>query len=300
MDNRIEKNQYYLKKLHAEILTIMDEIDRICQEFHLSYYLMCGSCLGAVRHNGFIPWDDDMDITMPREDFNRFVSLVSEKSGRNSALNDRFYFRWITTEKNYSQDFAKVCIKGTVFKTHDGKADDNAGIYVDVFPLDPCEAFSKKVQRKYVMYRHFHSTLVLKGAEAGTMDWRIKHWPRNLISLFIPSRTIYRIMLSIIKPSKGVQTNHQAFFCSPYPINRQVFPNSWHGVGRRVKFENRFYVCPVEAERMMQLIYGEDYMELPPENKRKTHYPIRVVFSDGEELLFAKPKTRVRYNDLLD
>lgn len=300
MDNQIEKKQYYLKKLHREILTIMDEIDRICKEYHLHYYLMCGSCLGAVRHKGFIPWDDDLDITMPRDDFNKFVSLVSNETECKRVLNERFYFRWITTEKDYSQDFAKVCIKGTVFKTHNGKADENAGIYVDVFPLDPCEAYSKKIQRKSIMYRHFHSTLVLKGAEADHMDWKMKHWPRNLISKYITSRAIYRIMLYIIRPPKDVQTDHQAFFCTPYPIKRQVFPNSWHGEGKRVQFEDRTYICPTEAEKMMQLIYGDDYMELPPENKRKTHYPIRVVFSDGEEILFDKPKTRVSYKDLLD
>ena len=166
MDNQIEKKQYYLKKLHREILTIMDEIDRICKEYHLHYYLMCGSCLGAVRHKGFIPWDDDLDITMPRDDFNKFVSLVSGQSGKKHVLNERFYFRWITTEKDYSQDFAKVCIKGTVFKTHNGRADENAGIiYVDVFPLDSCETYSKKIQRESTIYRHFHSCLVLKGAE---------------------------------------------------------------------------------------------------------------------------------------
>lgn len=299
--NNLEVNkQKYLEKLHKEILTIMDEIDRICQEHHLRYYLMCGSCLGALRHKGFIPWDDDLDITMPRDDFDKFVSLVSGKTGEKQVLDERFYFRWITTEKEYSQDFAKVCIKGTVFKTHNGKADEKAGIYVDVFPLDPCEPYSKKIQRKSIIYRHFHSCLVLKGAEKGAMDWKIKHWPRNLISKCFSSRVIYKIMLYIIKPPKGLKTECQAFFCTPYPINRQVFPNSWHGEGRRVQFENRFYVCPAEAESVIKLIYGNNYMDIPPVNKRKTHYPIRIVFSDGEEMLFEKAKMRVKYNDIID
>ncbi len=167
-----------------------------------------------------------------------------------------------------------------------------------MFPLDPCEAYNKKVQRKSILYNHFHSTLVLKGAEAGAMDWKIKHWPRNLISKFIPSRLIYKIMLYIIKTPKGIKTDHQAYFCTPYPIKRQVFPNSWHGEGRRVQFENRVYVCPAEAEKMMQLIYG-DYMQMPPEDKRKTHCPLRVIFSDGEEMHFEKSNIKISYEDLL-
>lgn len=65
-------------------------------------------------------------------------------------------------------------------------------------------------------------------------------------------------------------------------------------------FEDRFYVCPSEAELCLERIYGDNYMQIPPENKRKSHYPLRVVFSDGEEILFEKTRKRVRYKDLLD
>lgn len=122
----------------------MDEVDRICHKYHLQYYLMCGSCLGAVRHQGFIPWDDDLDVAMPRNDFNRLISLIKE----NSVLDERFYLRWVDTERYYNQDFAKVCLKGTVFQTNMGKADQRAGIFVDIFPLDPSEQYSLMLKKR--------------------------------------------------------------------------------------------------------------------------------------------------------
>lgn len=295
----IDRKQRYLDKLHKDILTIMDEIDRICREYQLRYYLMCGSCLGAVRHKGFIPWDDDLDVTMPREDYDKFISLVSDKTEVKHILGKRFYLRWVTTDKYYNQDFAKICLKGTVFQANNGRSEDNAGIYVDIFPLEPCGHYSERVERISQLYNHFHSCLYLIGAEKDAMDWRIKHWPRNLIVKLLSNRSIYKIMLCIIKLEKKDNYEYQAYFSTPYPIRRQLFPKSWHGQGKLMQFEDRYYMCPDEPEKMMEFIYGDEYMELPPENKRKTHCPIRVVFSDGEEMCFEKPLLSIKYEDLL-
>jgi lipopolysaccharide cholinephosphotransferase len=295
MDNITKKQQHYLEKLHKDILLIMDEVDRICREYQLHYYLMCGSCLGAIRHNGFIPWDDDLDIAMPRNDFERFIALID----KGSVLNNRFYLRWISTEKYYNQDFAKVCLKGTVFQADNGKAEQNAGIFVDVFPLDPCQPFDEKVERKSKLYKHLHSCLYLKGAEKRAMDWKLKHWPRNIFVKIFSNRFIYKIMLYVIKTKNVDSAGCQALFTTPYPIKRQIFPKEWHGEGKRLKFEDRAFVCPSESEKIMRLIYGDKYMELPPKDKRKTHCPIRIVFSDGEEMRFNKTISSISYNDLI-
>jgi len=300
MDNNIDRQQHYLDKLHSDILSIMDEVDRICQVYQLHYYLMCGSCLGALRHKGFIPWDDDLDIAMPRADFDKFIELIEKQSEKKPVLNNQFYLRWISTEQYYNQDFAKVCIKGTVFKADDGKADQNAGIFIDVFPLESCSHFSERIARVSRIYKHLHSCLYLKGAKKGAMDWRLRHWLRNLIVKVIPNRYIYKFMLWIIRPKDVNNIEYQALFATPYPIQRQVFPKSWHGDGHRMQFENRFYLCPSEPDKVMRLIYGDNYMDLPPINKRKTHCPVRVVFSDGEEMVFDNNNTFISYDDLLD
>lgn len=296
-----EQKERYLRKLHQDILTIMDEVDRLCREHHLRYYLVGGSNLGAVRHKGFIPWDDDLDIAMPRKDFDRFIELTDSKNtGANKVLSDKFYLRWITTEDYYNQDFAKICLKGTLFQENYGKAAQNAGIYVDVFPFDFCEPYSKKIEQKVRYIKFFHQCLYIRGAEKEEMDWKPKHWPRNFIALTLSNRTIYKLMLKVICPLDEDKADFQAYFTSPYPIKRQIFPKSWHGEGKRLAFEGREYICPTESEALMQFVFGDNYMELPPVEKRKTHYPIHVVFSDGEEMFFEKPKNKMKYKDLLD
>lgn len=75
MDNNKET---YLRKLHSDILVVMDEIDRLCTKYHLRYYLIGGTLLGAIRHQGFIPWDDDLDIVMPRDDYEKFIQLCMD------------------------------------------------------------------------------------------------------------------------------------------------------------------------------------------------------------------------------
>jgi lipopolysaccharide cholinephosphotransferase len=131
------------------------------------------------------------------------------------------------------------------------------------------------------------------------MDWKLKHWPRNIFVKIFSNRFIYKIMLYVIKTKNVDSAGCQALFTTPYPIKRQIFPKEWHGEGKRLKFEDRAFVCPSESEKIMRLIYGDKYMELPPKDKRKTHCPIRIVFSDGEEMRFNKTISSISYNDLI-
>ena len=142
------KNGQYLSKLHRDILLIMDEVHRICTTHHLKYYLCAGSLLGAIRHNGFIPWDDDLDIMMPRSDYEKFITLSS------SVLGDKFYLDWITTNPSYSRAFSKVCLKNTLFQENPGtneKMNTEWGIFIDIFPIDLTgEDINDISKRKYL------------------------------------------------------------------------------------------------------------------------------------------------------
>ena len=93
----------YLEKLHREILAIMDYVDNICKENGIKYYLVGGSLLGAIRHKGFIPWDDDLDIAMPRADLERFIKLFNKK-----YANDNYHMNSKYTDISYQFGFARV------------------------------------------------------------------------------------------------------------------------------------------------------------------------------------------------
>lgn len=92
----------YLRNLHSTMIEILDEFDRICNKHNLTYFLIGGTLLGAVRHKGFIPWDDDMDLAMPREDYEKFINVYYKE------LNDKYYLDNFNNNKLYYLNFSKI------------------------------------------------------------------------------------------------------------------------------------------------------------------------------------------------
>lgn len=128
-----EKVMIELRKVEVEILK---EIHKICTENDLQYYLCGGTLLGAVRHKGFIPWDDDIDIVMPRDDYNKFITLCL-----NGKLDKQYILQNTDTEPEYHLPFTKIRKKHTFFDEEGvRKLKIHKGIFVDIFPLD----YSKK------------------------------------------------------------------------------------------------------------------------------------------------------------
>ena len=125
--NPLENQQ----KLHQCHIILLEEIKRICKKFDLKYYAIAGTLLGAVRHKGPIPWDDDMDIGMMREDYEKFLAAVK------TELGDRFFLQNFDTDKGYGLNFSKLLLLDTVMIERNA-ADSGAYkcIYVDIFPLD--------------------------------------------------------------------------------------------------------------------------------------------------------------------
>lgn len=289
LDNQV--NSKYLDMLHKDILVVMDEIDRICKYRGLRYYLAGGSCLGALRHKGFIPWDDDLDILMPYDDFKKFIESLRVD------LKDDFYLEWVTTNNNYHQDFAKICLRNTEFVEDGWECERTFGIFVDIFPLYPSTECNKCVLLKKKIYNFLHAAMFCKSRK--NLDWGWRNWPINIISRTFSSLSIYKLMLFVINPLKDDEAQYYACYPSTYPINRQVFPKEWYRKCIPTQFEDRYYMCAIDSDKKMLLEYGENYMELPPMNKRKTHYPLFVKFSDGSTCKFSKHNSKVTYEDIV-
>ena len=141
-----------LRRLQLTILEILKDIDSICKENNIEYYIAYGTALGAVRHGGFIPWDDDIDICMTREAYDRFLEVMP------NAMPEKYDLLDIKNTNKYSMCFAKVSKKGTKFKEKVGTAEGyEQGIFVDVFPLDYApddEKERKMVAKKAWFYSH--------------------------------------------------------------------------------------------------------------------------------------------------
>lgn len=281
------EDNLYLKKLHTEILGIMDEIHRVCKENNLRYYLIGGTLLGAIRHHGFIPWDDDLDIVMPREDLDRFIEIAQLK------LKPQFQLNWITTDRNYWQFFPKISKKDTLFCQESIKGANQTGIFVDIFPLDESPSYSPRMEifKKGIGWLNFINQSKVFGCN------RLKDMPFRLLAIFVNTSMAYKLIRMVLNIVMQGGNTHYANFGSQYSIKKQTMPKEWFGKGTLMDFEDREYVGPSDAISVVTSIFGKNYMCLPPIEKRRCHYPSKVVFSDGVEMTFDKPKHIVTFKE---
>ncbi len=277
----MEKDNY-LSSLHEELLTILDEVVRVCDANHLKYYLVGGTLLGAVRHKGFIPWDDDLDIVMPREDFEKFVSHFYQKLKKGYSL------EWINTNPRYNKVFAKVCKDNTLFEEAVGQnLSIKRGIFIDIFPMDVTDGYSEQVERRKKQVLFWSGLLVAKCIS------QEKNIVKRIILDAIPEKTLLQLSEHYMKIKPKQAGGYYSNFGSQYAIKRQTQPISNYGDGVLLPFENRQYRCPTKYQAVLESIYGKNYMQLPPEEKRRTHYPLKVILSNGQTFEFEKVKNRV-------
>ena len=128
------------------------------------------------------------------------------------------------------------------------------------------------------------------GAIAGSKvikdDFKINHWPRRILRHFMSATTIHKICERIAKSLRTENSSYYVNFGSQYNSKKQTMPISWYGEGVYLPFEDRKYCCPTEYNKILTSIFGSKYMQLPPEEQRRTHYPILVKFSDGTKIDF--------------
>ena len=150
----MKMDEQTLRRVQLTQLSIAKEIKRVCDKYGIEYILDSGTLLGAVRHRGFIPWDDDMDIAMTRENYDKFVSVAQ------TEFKDKYFLQTWETDKNCPFPFAKVRLNGTSYVENVCEhADIHKGIYVDVFPYDVWPE-EKKAQKRIFCVVGFDSLLV--------------------------------------------------------------------------------------------------------------------------------------------
>ncbi len=258
-------NEKRLRELQLIELDILKEVDRVCKEQGLTYYLGEGTLLGAIRHGGFIPWDDDLDILMPRKDYNKFINLASQE------LSDRFFCLNETTQSNYYLPFTKIIsLEKYGFISQLDKFDQQySGPFIDIFPLDYMDTLErKKVEKKYRRIRMLRDELLLKEHYITTNTKRRKIY--NIFAKFTTHKALHKKLRSELTACDS-SSPYMCNFASSYHPSRQIVPKEVYGEPVYVPFEDSLFPVPHDADTLLKTIYG-NYMEMPPLSKRASKH----------------------------
>lgn len=262
-----------LKKLHECELEILNEIQRVCEKYDIKFFLIGGTLLGSVRHGGFIPWDDDIDIAMLRRDYDRFLKIAGKE------LDGHFFLQTSCNDKTYPKGFAKVRKKGTAFvqKVIEG-VETSHEIYVDIFPYD----FVRKNGGELVRTKTKLINLIDLYLSDKRYQRSFQRKKENFLRL-IPQRILVWLQNTAARGKGHYIIN---FFTAYDPLN-EIFDESVFLPFSKVFFEGKQYDAPNNTAAYLGRVYGNDYMELPPIESRKTHNPVRLSFDTnmGDESL---------------
>lgn len=251
---------YDIRPLQLRILDILLAVQKVCEEHNLRYYIIAGTLLGAVRHKGFIPWDDDLDIAMPRRDYDLLMQHASE------WIPQPFEAVAFETDKEYPLPFAKIQDSSTTLieRMHLRYL---GGIYIDVFPLDGMPA-NKLLRRIHFMkYQWYKKMLYYVHRD----PYRHGHGPSCWVPLL--SRKLYT-MESIQQKMRNLQKQWD-FDSSDYVVDHDdglkgVMPKALLGTPTPILFEGKQVMGVENPDAYLSQKYG-DYMTIPPGPKQRQH-----------------------------
>lgn len=268
------ENDPILDKMHSLQLTLADELKRICEEHGIRYFIFAGSLLGAVRHGGFIPWDDDMDFGMLREDYDRFLGVCAEELD-----SSRFYLQTDQSERLYPFNFAKLQLKGThVVENFAKTARISNGIYIDIFPLD---AVAERPLARTLQFRGFWLFRSLLWVKCGYgKDYQRRQFKNRCAQLLSKPFSIpflKAMKRRIITRYQRVHTEHVVTSDGFYGLRRETLRREWVENLAEYDFEDRCFPGIADFDAYLTYLYG-DYMQLPPVEARNHHSRLSVDF----------------------
>lgn len=270
-----------LRRLQLTLVEIVKDIDRVCRENEITYFLDSGSCLGAVRHAGFIPWDDDMDLGMLRTDYDRFLEVAP------SALGDEYVVVHPGSSDKVAGQFAKVWKRGTVFATQETiEADIPQGIFVDIFPYDAVCPDGQAASRQLKNCRTWQSVSYLYHAKTIMVpDKGIKGAIERAACV-----VAHGIVHASLNPGR-IREKFEHYARCGEAENSGVYANmTYTQMGCFSKdvlvppatlvFEGVEFNVPAKPIEYLAQVYGDSWSQLPPENERRNHAPVELRFGE--------------------
>lgn len=251
---------------------MLSDIADVCEKNHITYYITSGTLLGAVRHKGFIPWDDDIDISMPVEDYLRFLKIGQ------SLLGDKYFLQNYNTDKYYYRSYTRIIANQTTMMTRPSavKFRSHQGVWVDIFPLikigDSKDIARKKklldicnILQRDDMITYFYTDIAAQyGKKIASITKLIHILPiqfRQKIHEFLLNKILLSDGDNLTVLWRGIT---------------KIYPKSiLDGLPFRAEFEGRMYFTYPNYRLYLEKCYG-DYMQLPPEEQRIGHHMYKI------------------------
>ena len=259
-----------LQRIEREMLA---EYVDICQKSGLRYYLVCGSALGAVKYGGFIPWDDDIDIAMPRGDYERFLMQAPD------LLPKHLFLQNYRTDPAFPQIYSKLRHSGTAcIEKNAAHLPIHHGIAMDLFPLDGYPAGRLALWRLEIGKKWYFHLLNTAFAEPEGLRCRAEYRLKRLLGCH--KRTAkYAARLDALL--RAYPAEESGIWCSHgnWQGRLDYTPREWFGTGREAQFEGLTVTLPAEAHQYLTRKYG-DYRADPPKEQQRSHHSYTLVDCD--------------------
>lgn len=249
--------QASLREHQNALFILLCEFDRVCKKLDIPYMLFAGTMLGAVRHQGFIPWDDDLDVIMLRKDYKRFLEDAP------AVLDEKAFFLQKEFSEHWPLFFSKLRLNGTTCleKYHPKDEACHQGVYIDIFPCD--NAAKSRLGRKIQFYASKIVIAKALWARGYDTDSRYKKLVMNFCRI-LPLKPFWRLTTRGNEKSDLVHS----FFSAASDERKNVYPRSYFQKHTDTVFEGKTFPISADYDALLKIIYG-DYMTLPPEEERR-------------------------------
>lgn len=245
-----------LTRHQLAMLEMLRETDRICKKHRIRYMLFAGTALGAVRHGGFIPWDDDLDILMLREEYERFLRVAPKELDERYCVQKEFSAHW-------PMFFSKLRMNGTTCmeKFHPRDPEMHQGVYIDIFPCDNLYNHALLRRAQYAASKLvIAKALYQRGYETGSLAKKLlmqlsRLAPTGLLRRFVQAR------------GAGSSRMMHTFFGASSRYSRSIYPRPWLLETDAVAFEDGVFPVSAHADELLTTLYGQ-WRRVPPPEER--------------------------------